>query len=165
MGTIVPQLVLHENIRTRASGSARDFLVPRTFSLADPIKPAPRASGGRRLYDFEVTPMIRELQDMCAAEWGPYPRPVSMALQGDEWLFKFKNHEHDANPSTLALGGYRRLQLNGEHAFTQAFYLPEGMTAQDLGDLLALRFGASPSPAAAAGEFVIRRILVKGKHA
>ena len=37
MGTIVPQLVLHENIRTRASGSARDFLVPRTFSLADPI--------------------------------------------------------------------------------------------------------------------------------
>ena len=96
--------------------------------------------------------MIRELQDVCAAEWGPYPRPVSMALQGGEWLFKFKNHEHDRTPSTLVLGGYRRLQLNGEHAFTQAFYLPEGMTAQELGDLLALRFGASPSPAAAAGE-------------
>jgi hypothetical protein len=152
MGTIVPQLVLHENIRTRASPSARDFVVPRTFSLADPIKRAPRASGGQRPCDFEVTPMIQELQDMCAAEWGPYPRPVSMALQGDEWLFKFKNHEHDANPSTLVLGGYRRLQLNGTHTFTQAFYLPEGMTAQDLGDLLALRFGASPSPAAAAGE-------------
>ena len=160
MGTIVPQLVLHENIRTRASGSARDFLVPRTFSLADPIKPAPRAFGGRRPYDFEVTPMIQELQDMCAAEWGPYPRPVSMALQGGEWLFKFKNHEHDRTPSTLVLGGYRRLQLNGEHAFTQAFYLPEGMTAQDLGDLLALRFGASPSPAAAA-----ESVLIQGKLA
>jgi hypothetical protein len=63
-----------------------------------------------------------------------------------------KNHEHDANPSTLVLGGYRRLQLNGRHAFTQAFYLPEGLTAQDLGDLLALRFGAGPSPSAAGGE-------------
>ena len=91
-----------------------------------------------------------------------YPRPVSMALQGGEWLFKFKNHEHDRTPSTLVLGGYRRLQLNGEHAFTQAFYLPEGMTAQDLGDLLALRFGASPSPAAAAGASSSKESLHSG---
>ena len=70
--------------------------------------------------------MIRELQDVCAAEWGPSARPVSMALRGGEWLFKFKNHEHDRTPSTLVLGGYRRLQLNGEHALVRpALPLPK----------------------------------------
>ena len=45
-----------------------------------------------------------------------------------------------SNPSTIVQGDYRRL-LSGRHSFQQDFYLPEGMTANEFGDHLAICFG------------------------
>ena len=85
--------------------------------------------------------MLKEFQEVCATEWGPYPRPVFIKQQKGEWLFKFENNEADKNPSTIVLGGYRKLQINGKHHFEQEFYLPDDMTAQEWGNYLCDKYG------------------------
>jgi hypothetical protein len=68
-----------------------------------------------------------------------------VSIQDGEWLFRFRNHEDDRNPSTMALGDHRRLQLNGQHGFEQRqFFLPDQMSAQELGNHLAERLGWQP---------------------
>ena len=76
---------------------------------------------------------------------GQIPKPVGVSIQNGEWLFRFRNHEDDRNPSTIALGDHRRLQLNGQHGFGQRqFFLPDQMSAQELGNHLAERLGWQP---------------------
>lgn len=89
--------------------------------------------------------MVDLLEEVCSAEWGEWPKPVRISIQDGQWLFRFRNHEEDQNPSTIALGDHRRLQLNGQHGFEQRqFYLPDQMTAQELGNHLAERLGWQP---------------------
>ena len=89
--------------------------------------------------------MIDLLEEACSAEWGEWPKAVGVGIQDGEWLFRFRNHEDDRNPSTIALGDHRRLQLNGQHGFEQRqFYLPDQMTAQELGNHLTERLGWHP---------------------
>lgn len=145
-GTVVTQLVLDENIRSRAPADAKEFCVPGSLSLADPISPKGRPSMCSIGVGGASAPMIQELQEMCQSAWGPFPQPVSMERQDGEWLLKFRNGPDDRNPSTFVLGAHQRLVLNGRHDFKLDFFLPEGLSAQELGDLLALSHGA-PSPA------------------
>ena len=46
-----------------------------------------------------------------------------------EWIFRFKNHEGDAQLSNTG-GDYRKLQINGRGEFEQEFFLSDGLSAQ-----------------------------------
>ena len=148
IGSRVPQIVIHENIRTRASKTAGSFCVPADFSVAHPIPRTKNSAVVPWKADADGNAMLEELRFSCECEWGPdsHPFPVEIGRQNDEWIFKFRNHAEDQNPSTFVLGNYRKLQLNGHHTFTKEFYLPDHMTAQEIGNHLALRFGEKPLP-------------------
>ncbi len=65
-----------------------------------------------------------------------------MGTQNGRWLIQFQNHPNDRNPSTLVLGEYRRLQLNGQHSFGNSqFFLPDHMTANELAEHVRFRCG------------------------
>ena len=86
--------------------------------------------------------MVELLREDCLAEWGEWPWPVGIVIQNGEWLFRFRNHKDDRNPSTIVLRYYREPQLNGRHGFGERrFYLPDQMTAQELGNHLAELLG------------------------
>jgi hypothetical protein len=109
-----------------------------TFSVADPVpRPAKAIATKHFISNVDYDPMLLALQDQCAAQWGEYPRPVSIQTQDGQWLFKFKNHEADKNPSTFVLGNYKRLMINGTNAFSREFFLPDEMSAQVLGNYLS----------------------------
>jgi hypothetical protein len=109
-GTRVPQIVLHENIRTRASKTASGFCVPADFSLANPIHRAKKSPTVSWNAELDVSPMLEELRLSCESEWGPDPHPIPVKIdqQKGEWIFKFRNHADDRKPSTLVLGDYRK---------------------------------------------------------
>jgi hypothetical protein len=109
-GTIIPQLVLLEDVRTRMSTSASNYCVPESFSTAHPITRKEQSSGAQHSASSE---MLAALRAECASEWGDYPYPTSIEQQQGQWLFKFKNHANDQNPSSLVLGGYRKLEIRG----------------------------------------------------
>jgi hypothetical protein len=143
--TLIPQLVLRENILDRAPKGNAGFLVPETFSRSNPV-PKPkkvRASTADTGYsEDEQSEMLVMLQETCRSEWGEWPKPVGIRDQNGDWLFKFQNHKADRTPSTVCLGGHRKLLLNGRHGFgEQAFYLPDRLSANELGEHLALRLG------------------------
>jgi hypothetical protein len=81
----------------------------------------------------------------CSQEWGEYPQPVGITNQGGEWRVNFKNHADDQNPSTIVMGDHRKLMVNGRHHFSNDFYLPDGMTAQELVDYAYYRCGMTPT--------------------
>jgi hypothetical protein len=148
VGSRVPQIVIHENIRTRASKTAGSFCVPADFSVAHPIRRTTKSPAIPWKAEADRSAMLEELRFSCESEWGPDPHPIPMEIgrQKDEWIFKFRNHAEDRKPSTFVLGNYRKLHLNGKHTFTKEFYLPDHMTAQETGNHLALRFGQKPLP-------------------
>ena len=90
--------------------------------------------------------MIAEARQMCRADWGPYPELAEICREGGTWVFRFRNHEHDAKPSTYVRGGYHEGQVEGGgHSLAgRRFFLPEGLTAHRFGDYLAIRFGMMP---------------------
>jgi hypothetical protein len=145
-GTRVPQLVIREKLLQRAPKGNDGFLVPESFSSADPVRMnRPRSHDTNNIAEFDEPSMVDLLEEVCSAEWGEWPKPVRISIQDGQWLFRFRNHEEDQNPSTIALGDHRRLQLNGQHGFEQRqFYLPDQMTAQELGNHLAERLGWQP---------------------
>lgn len=140
-GARVPQIVIHENIRSRASSKATTVCVHAMFSVSVPDVAVRKTTARLPATEFNLDQTLKELQEVCEVEWGPFPCPVSIEQQNGEWLFKFKNSEVDENPSTIALGGYRKLQINGKHDFTQEFYFPDNMTAQEWGDYLCAKVG------------------------
>lgn len=144
-GTQVPQLVIRQKILRRAPEGNAGFFVPECFSLAHPVGTSHRRGPGIEVVGLNDSSIIELLGEICSAEWGEWPKPVGVCIQNGEWLFRFRNHEHDRNPSTIVLGSYRQLQLNGDHRFGERqFYLPDQMTAQELGNHLAERLGWQP---------------------
>ena len=145
-GTRAPQLVIRERLLQKAPKGNDGFLVPESFSSADPVRMnRQRSHDTDNIAGFDESSMIDLLEEICSAEWSEWPKPVGVSIQNGEWLFRFRNHEDDRNPSTIALGDHRRLQLNGQHGFEQRqFYLPDQMTAQELGNHLAERLGWQP---------------------
>jgi hypothetical protein len=130
-GTLIPQVVIHENIRSRASRGSQGFLVPPDFRPrhAFPDKcHATNAPAGE--VDLEA---LRDLlEERCRDEWGDYPRPVAVRHNGAAWVINFRNHPSDKKPSTIVMGSYRRLLLNGVHSLTRDFYLPDHLSADEL---------------------------------
>ncbi|MGB6078509.1 MAG: hypothetical protein WBF99_03535 [Xanthobacteraceae bacterium] len=138
--TAVPQLVIKESILQRAPKGSTAWLVPEDFSTAHPIAPA-RQRGPAGRFASSGTDVITELQSICLQEWGEYPKPVSVEYQNGQWIIHFQNNGADKNPSTIVAGDNRKLLLRGKNSFSQDFFLPDHMTAQELVGHLDNRFG------------------------
>lgn len=110
-GTQVPQLVIRERILQRAPKGNAGFLLSETFSLSHPMRTGRRNHPNVDLVEFDQSSMLELLGEVCFAEWGEWPKPVAVSIQNGEWLFRFRNHDNDRNPSTIVLGNYRQLQL------------------------------------------------------
>ena len=137
-GRCIPQLVLREKLLRRAPRNSTAYAVPPEFNMFC----RPSRARSQSISEFEQEPagthelaMLEMVQEICAAEWeSEYPKPASILRQNGEWLIKFHNHSQDRNPSTIVLGPYRKLELAGKHSYTRDFFLPDQMTAQELGD-------------------------------
>ena len=155
VGARVPQIVIHENIRDRAAKNAKSFFVPPSFSSFHPTARKRSANVHPNVQvvndNCDVNEMLCDLQDQCREEWGEYPRPVKIHIQNGEWIFHFKNHEADEKPSTIVCGCYRKLDINGRNAFQRDFFLPDGLSPQEMGNYLAQKYGA-PLPAGSNSE-------------
>jgi hypothetical protein len=143
-GTPVPQIVIDENIRSRASRGAGEFCVPESFSLRNPIKPS-RERGHTGERESASAEMLAEAREMCREEFGDYPKLAQIECIDDEWVWRFRNHPDDHRPSTVARGDNRKLLICGKrHSLTRDYFLPDSMTAQELGEYLAIQFGIKP---------------------
>src|SRR4051794_15704068 len=98
----VPQIVICENIRTRAPRESSEFLVPPSFTLANPVRSRGKSARDEEKRKGSEEPvlvdqsagseMIREARELCRAEWGEFPKLAKMASRNGEWLFQFWNH-------------------------------------------------------------------------
>lgn len=130
-GTVIPQLVINENIRTRACRSCEDFLVPADLE-------APHVSSTRsRNRQAPITAedhheILGKLTECCRDEWGDFPQPVSVGMERGQWIVHFRNHPNDKNPSTVVMGDFSKLLLQGAHSFSRDFNLPNELSADEL---------------------------------
>ncbi|OSI60501.1 hypothetical protein BSZ15_02010 [Bradyrhizobium canariense] len=151
-GTLVPQLVLVENIRTRRSAKGGGkFIVEPEFRASHYIKDRKQyrsdAAVGSETEDISAgNEMVNEFGEMCQATWAaPFPKPVSLAMERGEWVLRFQNHPMDRRPSTVARGDHTTLLIQGQDAPVGTFRLPGELTANEIGDHLARRFGIVPN--------------------
>jgi hypothetical protein len=142
-GTVVPQLVLAEKIRSsRAAKGSSSYLIPSDITV-ERRDWSPRSGASPSLQLIEPgDKIINELARMCWTEWSrEYPKPVRMWQDRGEWVINFKNHQEDQNPATVCRGGHDHLLVQGRGAPEEPLALPGGLTADELGDYLGLQFG------------------------
>jgi hypothetical protein len=146
-GTEVPQPVIREKIRARAPKGSTDYAVAPDFNCSTRSR---HHNGKNNKYDSQEMDssvgqaMLDMVREICLAEWqSEYPKPASIYPQNGEWLINFYNHEGDKKPSTIVHGEYRKLLLAGKHSFSREFYLPDQMTAQELGNHIYMRCGGT----------------------
>lgn len=151
-GTLVPQLVLAERLRTRrsAKGSAK-LIVGPDFSVSHYVRSRKRRSAldgmvGQTDRISAGSEMVEELATMCQEAWGSaYPKPVLMAMERGDWVIHYRNSPSDVHPSTVARGDYTTLLVQGQSGPIGKFRLPGELTANEIGDHLARRFGIIPN--------------------
>ena len=99
-----------------------------------PTHSSPAKSRSRKISRIQIDDpeLLKRLEDCCRDEWGDYPKPAAVRDDRGDWVINFWNHANDKNPSTLVKGSYRRLIINGTNSFTQDFYLPDHLSANDL---------------------------------
>lgn len=130
-GTIIPQLVIHENIRSRSCRSCEEFLVPADFEASH--QSIPRTRKNVNLHpDQENRELLGKLVEVCRNEWGEFPKPISVRMESGQWVIHFRNHLDDTNPSSIVMGDFTKLYLRGQHSFDRDFYLPNDMNADEL---------------------------------
>ncbi|MGY3354809.1 hypothetical protein ACVWZK_001472 [Bradyrhizobium sp. GM0.4] len=147
LGTLVPQLVLLENIRaSRSAKGSESFLVPPDYSpRLYPRRNHSRGHHARLDIAGHGDAMLQELALLCQLEWNSeFPKPVLMEQIKGEWVIRFRNHHGDRTPSTIARGSFSSLLLVGNNAPPGKFRLPGGLTAQELAGHLARRFALTP---------------------
>lgn len=143
-GTVVPQIVLWERLLRRAPNCSREPMLSATFDLYTPVRSRPKEKADASakpdgLAGSNDPALLSELDRMCRAEWGDYPKPTH--IDSRRHAIYFKNNALDKNPSTVVEGDHRRLLICGKADFDREFYLPEGLTATKLLNRLRLRFG------------------------
>ena len=147
-GTIVPQMVLLESIQPAdLQKGASSFLVPPDFSprMYPHRYHAKTPHAGRNIVEHGCA-MLEELQALCQLEWGAeFPKPISMEKTNGEWIIRFRNHNGDRTPSTIARGTFFTLLLCGMNAPSGDFRLPGSLTAQELGDSSGLPIRFDPT--------------------
>ncbi|MEH2562436.1 hypothetical protein [Bradyrhizobium sp. AZCC 2289] len=145
-GTKVPQIVIKENIRTKAAKGSDAYIVPEVFSVATLL--SKRSSTDRRaglsVHDHDTASMFSEAHLILTGEWGKFPKLASIQPCGDGWVFRFYNHSGDTSPDTYVRGDYKKLVLVGSNTPAGNYFLPDDMTANDFGDYLAILSGQQP---------------------
>jgi hypothetical protein len=133
-GQIVPQIVIHENVRERKPKGSTEWLIDPHLSAT--ITSRSRSKGGA---EDEATAFaasgraLEIIRDACEAEWdAPFPRAEKAGIEGGEVIIRFANHAGDKNPSTFVKGQFRRLEVCGNNDFDRDFYLPGNLTASEL---------------------------------
>jgi hypothetical protein len=146
-GTVVPQLVVSESIRAkRSSKGSNKFIVASDFSVSHYVRARKQTSGAASTNLSAGQDMVNELASMCRSEWrSDFPKPLQMIKNGGEWIIQFQNHAIDRTPSTVARGDFNTLLVLGQNAPAGPFILPDGLSANEIGDHLARRFGLEES--------------------
>ena len=149
VGTKIPQIVLREQLLLRASKGSEEYCIPSGFSLAHPVTRTKREPSDKSPIISNSQALSGMAQEYCRQEWGDWPKLSRIYKDGGEWVLNFHNHERDRKPSTYVRGEFRMLSLVGKHPHDDhKFFLPDGMSAQEFGDHLAIRAGLikRPSP-------------------
>lgn len=118
-GTRIPQLVIHEYVRTRAGRNCEGFLV--SADLQAPQSPTKRRYRQTPLITEDHQELLGKLEQLCRIEWGEFPKPVSVGLEGGQWIIHFRNHAEDRNPATIVIGDFNRLLVRGRNSFDLDF--------------------------------------------
>ncbi|MGM4902758.1 hypothetical protein AB8B21_27880 [Tardiphaga sp. 866_E4_N2_1] len=139
-GSVVPQLVLREDILSRAPRGSTGWLVAPEFSVSAIPRRAPKSKLSSASLSTSIEgQLLEELCEACREEFGEFPRPEKIANVGGEWSIYFKNGDADRNPSSVVRGANRRILLQGVQSFGVDFYLPGGLSAQETVEDLLLR--------------------------
>jgi hypothetical protein len=132
-GQPVPQVPLYENIRTRRPKGSTDWLLdkhlaPPTLSRSRLKSKAKNASQSSQVPE-EALEIVRHA---CEDQWGtPYPSAMKIGFQDGEAIIHFANHPGDKNPSSIALGDFKKLRILGRNRPEGDFYLPGDCTANE----------------------------------
>jgi hypothetical protein len=168
-GTTVPQLVIQENIRSRACRSCDGFLVPPDLNVTQRPKSSSRKSNAPITAE-DHQEILAKLIETCRDAWGEFPKPVSVRKEGGQWVIHFRNHVDDKKPSTIVMGDFEKLLMRPGDAFDRDVYLPNGMTADELCESLIgngenaadieseSRFSSAPLMVRAETDFVGRHL-------
>jgi len=129
-GNYIPQFVIWSKFRNDGRGAAEWLHNPVRF-LELTREPSKTRNHGQRRPTVKLTKeqqegFIKNLSQVCHALWGDYPKPVTISDQSDGYAINFQNHEKDQNPSTVVVGEYDRLIINGRglEAHRQDYLLP-----------------------------------------
>jgi hypothetical protein len=146
-GTLVPQLVVAESIRMkRSSKGSNRFIVGADFSVPHYLRARRHTSSPSTEELSAGEDMLSELASMCRSAWkSEFPKPVRMTKNRGQWIIHFRNHAMDSNPSSVARGDFTTLHILGQSAAVGPFELPGGLSANEMGDHLARRFGLMES--------------------
>jgi hypothetical protein len=146
-GTAIQQIVIKENIRTKAAKGSEAWIVNPEFSPASPLSRRLTSSSksGSSARDIDNDTMFAEANQLFQTEWGDYPKLDSIQQHRGDWQFKFFNHGGDTSADSYIRGGFRKLDLCGTHNLSGNFFMPDGMTANQFGDYLA-RLCGQPVP-------------------
>jgi len=133
-GQLVPQIVIHENVRERRPRGSTEWLIDPHLS-ANITTPSTSKGGVRdQVAALPASSRVLEIiRDACEAEWdAPFPRAEKAGVEGGEVIIRFANHAGDKNPSTFVKGKFRKLEVCGKNDFDRDFYLPGNLTASGL---------------------------------
>lgn len=127
----VPQIVLWTKFRKTRSGSTEWFHDPARFLELDRAASArsPRATprATESLSEDAHDAFILELADLCRSTFhSEYPEPVRLSNVADGYAIHFKNHATDQRASSVAVGGFAQILIQGSREELQAgdYFLP-----------------------------------------
>ncbi len=143
-GTDVPQIVIQEKILTRAAPNSTEWIVDEHLSPTSPL-PSKSSDHARKIGAIHRDDMVTEGGKLCEDFWGvEYPKLHSIEQSNGGWKLRFLNHDQDAKPGTYVGGNFKKLALVGSNVPGGDFFLPDGMTANEFGDYLAILCGHAP---------------------
>jgi len=146
VGMNVRQIVIKENIRTKAAKGSDGWIVPEEFSAASalPLRIASIRKSGHSESKQDTASMFSEAQLILTREWGEFPKLASIQSSGEDWVFRFYNYASDTSPDTLVRGDYKKPVLVGSNTPSGNYFLPDDMSANEFGDYLANLCGQQP---------------------
>lgn len=116
-GTAVPQLVLWERFRDKATkGATRLFLSPTHFARGR-SRGSSGISATSTIGSTFSTEEIRYCEERLRESYPGYPslHDLTFDTGRDLWVARFFNSPLDKNPSSVMLENYTTIQINGSH--------------------------------------------------
>lgn len=151
-GDCVPQLVIREEISSRAYPGSDAYLIDENFSVSQPSprqRSRNRSSSGTgdalpAQTDYEA--IVEAIRNQCCQTWdSDYPRLEGIDRNQGESRLLFANGPTDKNPSSYVRGDYQRLVLQGSPEFgNKTFWLPDDFSANEIVEFWSRLQGVKP---------------------